>query len=1072
MICIPESRRPHKNGLKFIVPIFRDFDASLAINPTVFLNFNRTKANLFKGISGDYFVQKCGGSFDPIVEQEFQSPSYPNAYPSSTFCHWIFKRMNIDYESNSIPGYKLTFLEFDIGHNCDQDYFLLQMNPRYEWQGSERICANANSLPVPIYLTHGIILSFVSSQNLSIVQTNSNTYDNSQRKFRFRIEPISHGCGGILASHQGYFQSPNYLNDSNNGDNNIGFGGQTNHQYPPSMECVWTIKAIPDFHLEFEFNSRFDLEQADGCQNDYLLFEERRSLANIDEWTQISKLCGHQTPKTIISQSDLVRITFRSNDKIQGDGFRVQYRQKCGGQFEDESGIIYSPNYFTQGSYSNDLTCVYRIRRNPDEYVQIEFEEFDLEHHMNCLFDSVNIYLGDNRNSSTKYYGPYCGSLAPPRLVSNEMLTVVFHTDLLVTKRGFKARYNVTKCGGNITYSEGEIVSPSGFRHECVWNIIIPDERMSISLQIIELNMHNEHCRYDCCNNLKIMEDPNEIHHQQTLAFLCTNLTEEVTFKSTGNQMIIRLMHDIWPDVSMPQFRLRYWSSPGPKSNCGGHFDEKQIEGVIVTPDLNDDSFYEKQLDCIWTIHGQDENQIITLEFERFDVATTNDNGTDPNRCIHGGDYLEVFDGINLHAQQLAILCGRTMIPEKLTSSTNSMVLQFKTNLDDQLGHGFRAHFRLENRTCGGTILSTDTPTSLSSPQYPNRYERPLHCSWEIYSHFSFRTPLILKFQDLDLDCSRGDYVQILQFRQSAYESFLYSPITLCSSPTQIKFMTATNNRIRLIMKTFTDSVATEYDNIATVVNRTATVKLIPNQPKQTFRGFNLTHHFSICNESLDGPDNGFITNRNYPYMTQIHSNIFCYINITVPEDRQISLFFEQFQFYICSHSNLTIYDGNSGGGGGSDKKLQLFGTYCDQETIPNPLFTTTNRLSIIVQARFQNRIPRLPFNPHDNRNKILYSISYTSQPKSKPPGCGGNFTSLRGSFTSPDHPLPFLKDQSCVWMIHTNGYHTITLTFDEFMLAEPCDKNYVTIFDGLEDLDEKRLATFCSMVRNHCHNI
>ncbi|OTF69088.1 hypothetical protein BLA29_012592 [Euroglyphus maynei] len=30
-------------------------------------------------------------------------------------------------------------------------------------------------------------------------------------------------------------------------------------------------------------------------------------------------------------------------------------------------------------------------------------------------------------------------------------------------------------------------------------------------------------------------------------------------------------------------------------------------------------------------------------------------------------------------------------------------------------------------------------------------------------------------------------------------------------------------------------------------------------------------------------------------------------------------------------------------------------------------------------------------------------------------------------------------------------------------MLSEPCDTNFVTIFDGLEDLDEKRLATFCS---------
>ncbi|OTF73261.1 hypothetical protein BLA29_010310, partial [Euroglyphus maynei] len=232
-------------------------------------------------------------------------------------------------------------------------------------------------------------------------------------------------------------------------------------------------------------------------------------------------------------------------------------------------------------------------------------------------------------------------------------------------------------------------------------------------------------------------------------------------------------------------------------------------------------------------------------------------------------------------------------------------------------------------------------------------------------------------------------------------------------------------------MKTFTDPVETQYDYVG--INRTAT-KLIPTARK-TFRGFNVTHHFSFCNESLDGADNGFFTNRNFPNPTKVHVAILCYINITVPEDRQISLFFEQFSFYICSHSNLTIYDGNVADG---DKKSKLFGIYCDQKTIPNPLFTTTNRLSLIIQARYQIRMSGSPINPHDNRNKILYSISYTSQPKSQPPGCGGNFTNLHGTFTSPNHPNPFFNDQTCEWMIHTNGYHTITLTFDEFMLSEP----------------------------------
>ena len=86
------------------------------------------------------------------------------------------------------------------------------MNPRYDLHASESkpICSNH---PDPIYITHDVLLTFVSSENLKINAT-GNSQVNVDKKFRFKIEPIGHGCGGILMSFSGYFQSPNYSNST------------------------------------------------------------------------------------------------------------------------------------------------------------------------------------------------------------------------------------------------------------------------------------------------------------------------------------------------------------------------------------------------------------------------------------------------------------------------------------------------------------------------------------------------------------------------------------------------------------------------------------------------------------------------------------------------------------------------------------------------------------------------------------------------------------------------------------------------------------------------------------------
>src|SRR5699024_5130783 len=97
-----------------------------------------------------------------------------------------------------------------------------------------------------------------------------------------------------------------------------------------------------------------------------------------------------------------------------------------------------------------------------------------------------------------------------------------------VSKRGFKFHYEVTSCGGNLTASEGVIVSPDithGSYITCIWRITVPEEKNSVALRITELDLANDHCRADCCNSLRIYDGffaERYFSESNILGYLCT----------------------------------------------------------------------------------------------------------------------------------------------------------------------------------------------------------------------------------------------------------------------------------------------------------------------------------------------------------------------------------------------------------------------------------------------------------------------------------------------------------------------------------------------------------------------
>ena len=604
------------------------------------------------------------------------------------------------------------------------------LKPRYEQHSREKFCRR-DGLPKPIYVGHDLLLSFVSSRNLSLSggssSQSSSSSSGSLKKFKFRLERAQHGCGGVMLAGMNpaagsFIQSPNYANASDT--------FSTSRQYSSNIECVWEIRSLPDFHLEFNFNARFDLEESANCSNDFLLFEEKQlefveGDREVEKWKVLKRLCGHKTPGQIVSSTNVVRVTFRTNEKVVGDGFSVQFKQACGGLFQEEKGTITSPRY-NEGAYSNELSCLYRIERAPHEYISVTFEDFDLEYHSSCIFDQVFIYSGgSNQNKSTPRSGPFCGNSLPPAVSALGALEVQFKSDYYFNKRGFKFSYAVTSCGGNITAGGGSssgggtIVGPEippnfGYK-TCVWRITAPEVGNSVAVRITALELANEHCRSECCNYLKVYDSAYlNYQHTSQLGYLCADDHQDLTFKSSGNDLSIVFRQGVLEAADKAaSFRLVYWSTPGPKAGCGGTVvlsagggpsrDGGQEVGVITSPDVDGDSNYEPNLSCLWSVKGGDSaTSILQLEFERFDVeAGTNDSTA---RCDN--DWLDVLDGTTMHAPLLARLCGSGIVPEKLQSSGESLLLHFVSNDNNVTGHGFRLRYSALNQTCGGKDFS------------------------------------------------------------------------------------------------------------------------------------------------------------------------------------------------------------------------------------------------------------------------------------------------------------------------------------------------------------------------------
>lgn len=89
--------------------------------------------------------------------------------------------------------------------------------------------------------------------------------------------------------------------------------------YPNNAECLWELRTEMGYHIGLIFMSRFQIEESDGCANDFVEIWDWRD----DQWVSLGKKCGRTFPQMVNSTGYKMKILFRSNGQSTGTGFRV-----------------------------------------------------------------------------------------------------------------------------------------------------------------------------------------------------------------------------------------------------------------------------------------------------------------------------------------------------------------------------------------------------------------------------------------------------------------------------------------------------------------------------------------------------------------------------------------------------------------------------------------------------------------------------------------------------------------------------------------------------------------------------
>ncbi|XP_063696850.1 cubilin homolog [Culicoides brevitarsis] len=944
----------------------------------------------FMGVTNftlNYRLLSCGGQFSGsrIIEQ----PTFGNTPSYSIGCGYYISQKSDTTMHIAVKKLKLT-------QTCDKEYIQLHNGPTPMSPHLVRYCGN--SLPdEPLNTQSAHLYLFYYSETF-----------NPQSEFRIDVVPTRAACGGVIHMPISTISSP-----SKNGT------------YFNNMECVWELRADAGYTIDLWFKDRFFIEEAPDCSKDYV---EITTLTSLDTWTSLGKFCGRHLPPVFNTTSSKVKVKLRTDATNVGDGFTLEWKQKCGGIFfvTDDVKTMISPRY--PEPYDPNLNCNYTfVAPSLSDYINIVFKDFQLEEtSRRCNYDNLTIYKYNEYSYNSDIYekmSTFCRKDSPGNLRLKGKAVILFQSDMFHEKAGFLFEYHLDRCGGDINEStilespkqddDGNL--PAGI--DCVWRISAPIGKIIvIRFEKVDLE-HSEGCNYDYINVYR----SHNMSEANRAAKLCGDfLDRSISLNSqTG---VLQLKTDSSNNAG--GFRARITMTT-PCAETITLRDVSPIHNIQVTqqnyvPSM--DCHYLVQTDLGYTIQGK---------FNRMHVLPCNHNATDNCSC----SFVEVRNGRGPFAELIGKYCGHE-IPAGFQSSANFLWIRFVTSSQNDSSSGIDVELKRVPSVCGiAAVNVTKNETfTLEPPRVGGKYLKNLHCVWAVETAISTNFEIIVENLDMEdpndkgecvndflkiTDDSAKDYIndqtfgnEVIYKGQSGSKIYSFymglyrpqAPHVFCGKSSSNIIYYTSSNKVHVRISTNSDIEGAGFK-----------LKFIPAGSCHDYDG-------------LQGRIN----------VNQVKT---CNYLIKAPQNYTISVFFNSLYFYEdnCTSSGLKIFDGEAA----TAPSLVACGY-----TQPNPFFSTSNIVKVAVNAQ------------HEFSGN--YDLTYVATDQGR--GCGGTILNYGGMFTSPLYPQNNRNETDCVWTIHVPRNVKVALRFAVFDFGSKttCNGNYVQILEKNAAGEEEVKRQYC----------
>ncbi|XP_063913005.1 suppressor of lurcher protein 1 isoform X2 [Zophobas morio] len=253
-------------------------------------------------------------SSDMIKNGTIQSPSYPAPYPSRTTCRY-------DFQGRGKERVQVVFQDFNLYRSTDDstectghDSLMAFVHIEGRMEKIDSFCGN--TLPKPV-MSNGprLRLEFQSLFASRYSRGFKATYSFIENfGIRTGTQLPEYPCAFVFNSNEsrtGFFYSPNYPG-----------------LYPRDTECHYFFHGNLKEKVRLHFNY-FDVEGVLPCEaisaSDYVEFSNFMTRDR-----KYSRHCGQLKEFDVASDRKFFRVTFRSNDRLDGTGFNATY------QFLDE----------------------------------------------------------------------------------------------------------------------------------------------------------------------------------------------------------------------------------------------------------------------------------------------------------------------------------------------------------------------------------------------------------------------------------------------------------------------------------------------------------------------------------------------------------------------------------------------------------------------------------------------------------------------------------------------------------------------------------------------------------------